>query len=72
MQHRLWKLMRAHNFESKDVGQRYVRDHRAILEAVRQGSGNAAFRAMHSHIRMIQVDLEADQTLLQVSIVEGG
>ena len=71
MQNRLWKLMREHNFEAMDRGRRYARDHRAILEAIRQRSGEAAFRAMHAHIRLIQADLEADQTLLQVNIAEG-
>lgn len=72
MQSRFWKLMRAHNFESLDRGQRYARDHRAILEAIRQGSGDAAFRAMHAHVRMIQADLESDQTLLQVNLSDSG
>ena len=72
MQSGLWKLMRTHNFESPNRGQRYARDHRAILEAIRQGAGDAAFRTMHAHIRAIQADLESDQTLRQVKIVEGG
>ena len=67
MQNRLWKLMRADNFASKDGGRRNMEDHRAV----RQGSGEAAFRAMHTHIRMIQADLEANQTLRQVNFVDG-
>lgn len=70
MQSRLWKLMRAHNFESINRGRRYAQDHRAIVDAVRGGDGDAAFRAMHAHIRLIQADLEADHTLLQVNIAE--
>jgi GntR family transcriptional regulator, transcriptional repressor for pyruvate dehydrogenase complex len=60
MQNRLRKRMRAHNFASMDRGRRCMEDHRAILRAVRQGPGEAAFRAMHPHIRMIQADLEAN------------
>jgi GntR family transcriptional repressor for pyruvate dehydrogenase complex len=70
MQNQLWRRMRAHNFELLHRGQRYAQDHRTILEAVRQGDGDAAFRAMHTHIRTIQADLEADHTLLQVNIAE--
>ena len=70
MQNQLWRRMRAHNFELLHRGQRYAQDHRSILEAVRQGDGDAAFRAMHTHIRTIQADLEADHTLLQVNIAE--
>lgn len=70
MQNRLWKLMRAHNLAAQDRGQRYAKDHRAIFEAVRQRDGDAAFRAMHAHIRMIQADLEADQTLLRLQNAE--
>ena len=66
MQNRLWKLMRSHNLEAEHRGHRYAHDHHAILEAVRQRDGDAAFRAMHAHIRMIQADLEADQTLLRL------
>lgn len=70
MQNRFWLLMRAHNLESHHRGQRYASDHRSILDAVRQRDGDAAFRAMHAHIRGIQADLEADQTLLQVNLAE--
>jgi GntR family transcriptional repressor for pyruvate dehydrogenase complex len=65
MENPLWKLMRARNFEVDDHGKRYAQDHRVILEVSAQGSGNSAFRAMHAHIRRIQADLEADETLLQ-------
>ena len=71
MENPLWKLMRAHNFEFGDRGQRYLKDHRAILDAVRQGSGNAAFRAMHAHISMIGADLEAEETLRQTGMAAG-
>jgi GntR family transcriptional regulator, transcriptional repressor for pyruvate dehydrogenase complex len=67
MENPLWSLMRAHNFEMGDRGQRYLMDHRAILDAIRKRSGTAAFRAMHAHIRMIQADLEADETLQQTT-----
>ena len=72
MQKRLWKLARAHNFEGLHRGMRYAQDHRAIFEAVRLGDGDAAFRLMHAHIRTIQADLEADQTLTQVNNAEAG
>lgn len=72
MQKRLWKLARAHNFEALHRGMRYAQDHRAIFEAVRLGDGDAAFRLMHAHIRTIQADLEADQTLTQVNNAEAG
>jgi DNA-binding FadR family transcriptional regulator len=65
MENPLWALMRAHNFEFEDRGRRYLEDHQAILDAIRRGSGSAAFRAMHAHIRMIEADLEADETLRQ-------
>jgi DNA-binding FadR family transcriptional regulator len=62
--------MRAHNLAAQDRGQRYARDHRAIFEAVRLRDGDAAFRVMHAHIRVIQADLEADQTLLRLQNAE--
>jgi DNA-binding FadR family transcriptional regulator len=71
MENPLWKLMRAHNFEFGDRGQRYLKDHRTILDAIRQGSGNAAFRAMHAHISMIGADLEAEETLRQTGMAAG-
>jgi GntR family transcriptional repressor for pyruvate dehydrogenase complex len=63
MENPLWALMRAHNFEFGDRGQRYLKHHRAVLEAIRRASGNAAFRTMREHIRAIGADLEADETM---------
>jgi GntR family transcriptional repressor for pyruvate dehydrogenase complex len=63
MEHQLWKLMRAHNFEAEGRAYRYLEDHRTILDAIRRSQGDLAFRAMHRHIRLIQADLEADETL---------
>jgi GntR family transcriptional repressor for pyruvate dehydrogenase complex len=71
MESPLWKLMRAHNFEYGDRGRHYVQGHRAILRAIRQGSGDGAFRAMLAHIRMIQADLEAEETLRQETMGAG-
>ena len=71
MDNPLCALMRAHNFELGDRGQRYLKHHRAILDAIRKGSGNAAFRAMRDHIRAIEADLEADETLRQTRTPAG-
>jgi GntR family transcriptional repressor for pyruvate dehydrogenase complex len=61
----LWTLMRARNFEFGDRGQRYLMDHRTVLEAISKGRGESAFRAMREHIQNIRTDLEADETLRQ-------
>lgn len=61
----LWTLMRARNFEFGDRGQRYLEDHRMVLEAIRKGRGETALRAMREHIQNIRTDLEADETLRQ-------
>jgi GntR family transcriptional repressor for pyruvate dehydrogenase complex len=61
----LWILMRARNFEFGDRGQRYLKDHRMVLDAIRKGRSETAFRAMGEHIQNIRADLEADETLRQ-------
>jgi GntR family transcriptional repressor for pyruvate dehydrogenase complex len=71
MENPLWALMRAHNFEFGDRGQCYLKHHQAILEAIRKGSGDAAFRAMREHIRKIGTDLETDETLRQTRTPAG-
>lgn len=71
MESPLWALMRAHNFEFRGRGQRYLKHHRAILEAIRKGSGSTAYRAMREHIRMIAADLEAEETLRQTRTSPG-
>jgi GntR family transcriptional repressor for pyruvate dehydrogenase complex len=65
MDNPFWALMRTRNFEFGDRGQRYLQDHRKVLEAIRKGRDATAFRAMRDHIQNIRTDLEADESLRQ-------
>lgn len=57
MQNPLWRLMRTHNFEYREHARRYLKGHRAILEAIANKQPEAAFQTMLAHIESIQRDL---------------
>lgn len=61
MEQPVWSLMRARNLEHGGRARGYVRDHEQIFQAIEDGDGELAARAMTAHIEHVIEDLDSEE-----------